>query len=416
LTTPPRDRVAIPARMGTRMRSDTTIQHATYEAIPDIPPIPQQHLPNYQQANINLNGSTLNGTMINGSISSVGSGSTMNSTMPSGLRSRSNSRTTNHFTFTNPSVLSSFANTPRSGEAFSIPPINSMSSRINPATGLSDPVEEMIFESIFLSLSRAYDSALQAIPIARRQFTRCLDAAEDDRYKDLWKNLIWRCKACLEVCEALKAKLLNMSLKEPAAGSMGAVHGRNDRAFWQLCRTFMQGFVDLVTEMKEAKDLRVLPQEIVIVLKPVQKASREAGRLIESSPWGSLTDAGATATPFTNGYPASIDTYANGVNGNASYFPVLAPSQTQHYPSVTTNGITTAPSSVPPSSTGASPVSVPLPATPLSAALGPAAQATIPSTPANAYTDQFFAGNVFQRADSLLNMPQAGNIPFANRR
>jgi hypothetical protein len=67
-------------------------------------------------------------------------------------------------------------------------------------------------------------------------------------------------------------------------------------------------------------------------------------------------------------------------------------------------------------STGASPVSVPLPATPLSAALGPAAQATVPTTPASAYTDQFFAGNVFQRADSLLNMPQAGNIPFVNRR
>lgn len=51
---------------------------------------------------------------------------------------------------------------------------------------------------------------------------------------------------------------------------------------------------------------------------------------------------------------------------------------------------------------GVSPSSVALPATPLSAALGPAAQATIPSTPATAaYGDSFFRGDVFARADAL---------------
>src|SRR5699024_2575161 len=66
-----------------------------------------------------------------------------------------------------------------------------------------------------------------------------------------------------------------------------------------------------------------------------------------------------------------------------------------------------------PLNTSVSPQSV-LPATPLSAALGPAAQATVPSTPASAYSDKFFEGDVFQRADSLLSMPK--QAPFFSRR
>lgn len=65
---------------------------------------------------------------------------------------------------------------------------------------------------------------------------------------------------------------------------------------------------------------------------------------------------------------------------------------------------------------GTSPLSAQMPATPLSAALGPAVQATVPSTPASLYGDSFFKGDVFQRADSLLSMPQAPGASFLNRR
>lgn len=67
-------------------------------------------------------------------------------------------------------------------------------------------------------------------------------------------------------------------------------------------------------------------------------------------------------------------------------------------------------------SSGASPSSAQMPATPLSAALGTAVQATVPSTPASLYGDSFFKGDVFQRADSLLSMPQAPGANFLNRR
>ena len=417
-TTPTREPMSMPQRQGARLRSDTTIQHPTLDSVPAYPQLPHQRPGEQSQTAIHYTGSTLNGSLYNGSISSLSNGNTLHSTLTSsvGLRSRSNSRSTNNLTLTNSSITSSYANTPRSGEAFSLPP-TSIPARFNPVTGLTEAQEEAIFENIFLALTRAYDSALQAVPIARRQFTRCFEAAEENQapkeIKTLWSNLIWRCKTCLEVSEALQTRLVNMRLKDPVAPAAGVLNGRNDRAFWQLCKTFMQSFVELVTEMKEAKDLRLLAQDIIIVLKPVQKASREAGRLVETSPWAYLTDAGAVATPFNGQYTTTPDVYASGANGMNGHY---TSQHAQTYPpgvSVNVTGTTALPVQA---NTGASPVSVPLPATPLSAALGPAAQATIPTTPASAYTDQFFAGNVFQRADSLLNMPQAANLPFANRR
>jgi hypothetical protein len=42
--------------------------------------------------------------------------------------------------------------------------------------------------------------------------------------------------------------------------------------------------------------------------------------------------------------------------------------------------------------------------TPQSAALGPAVQATVPSTPQSASYNAMFSGNVFERADAYLSM------------
>lgn len=45
-----------------------------------------------------------------------------------------------------------------------------------------------------------------------------------------------------------------------------------------------------------------------------------------------------------------------------------------------------------------------LPMTPQSAALGPAVQATVPSTPQSATFNGMFSGNVFERADTFISM------------
>jgi len=194
--------------------------------------------------------------------------------------------------------------------------------RVNPVTGLTEVQEEAIFENIFLALTRASDSALQAIPIARRQFTLYLEAAEENQapkeVKTLWCNLIWRCMNCLKISGELQARLVNMRLKDPVVSAACVLNGRNDRTFWQLFKNFMLSFVGLVTEIKEAKDLRLLTQDITIVLKPVQKASREAGGLVSASPWGYLTDAGALPTPFNGQYTSTPDVYTQVRNGSGA--------------------------------------------------------------------------------------------------
>ncbi|KAJ5635239.1 uncharacterized protein N7484_008552 [Penicillium longicatenatum] len=349
LVTPPRD-TAAPTR---RLRSDTTIRH------------PQVPVP------------LMNQTAATGSPGFATPAFNY-------ARSRSSSRTN----LINTSMPTSLA-TPRSGESFPPMPMGN-GPRINPLTGLDEIEEERLFEKIFYQLTSAYSAALQALPLARRQLSRCLEVAEQSREAEgiqmLWSNLIRRCRSCFEVSEALGMRLSTMKVKEPNGGL------RNQREFWQLCKSFMQSFVDLITDMREVRSMNLLPQDIIIVLRPVQKASREAGRLIEASPWSFLAD------PATNA-------------PNNLYGPPLQPPHAQHQTSVSTSALASH-SHYP--ATGMSPHSVTVPSTPLSAALGPAAQATVPSTPASAYSDKFFEGDVFQRADSLLSMQNQG--PYYARR
>lgn len=449
--TPTRDR-NLPSRPGGRLRSDTAIQHPLAETFPAHQPGPV--LPSTTgslNTPIHLTGTTLNGGNLTGTSSTFSHSGTLSSTASFGARSRSSSRAA-----IMGGLPSSVASTPRSGEGFGLPLANSYAARINPATGLTDAQEEAVFEQIFLALSRAYDAALHTIPVAKAQFLRYLEAAEENRQPksvhDLWSTLVYRCKVSIDVSEALQIRLVNMRIKDPSAPGTG----RNDPSLWSLCKNFLMSFIDLLTDMREAKALRLLSQELIIMLRPVQKASREAGRLIETSPWRYLTDSATAAMPppsvfntttsqqsMLNGHP-----YANGINGSVAngqnaFAPQASTSQLGSYalqspyppplipvPTVPGSSSTNTPNTATKQMTngnglvnGTSPVSVPLPATPLSAALGPAAQATVPNmmavpnTPASAYGDQFFKGDVFQRADSLLNMQQAGSsVPFMNRR
>lgn len=116
--------------------------------------------------------------------------------------------------------------------------------------------------------------------------------------------------------------------------------------------------MDLVIKVKEAKNVTsLLPTDVIVLLRPLQKAVKETGQLIQASPWSFLASAGPS----------------NGMTNGSTY--------------------TQSPAS-----------QVPLPMTPQSAALGPAVQATVPSTPQSASFNAVFSGNVFERADTLLSM------------
>ncbi|RMZ92300.1 hypothetical protein DV736_g481, partial [Chaetothyriales sp. CBS 134916] len=461
---------------GPRFRSDTTIQHP----IPDI----AKHAHSTTAATpIHLSGVTVNPD------SFANSGSTYTSTSFS-FRSRSHSRNASQTS----TALSSAASTPRSVDAFHLPRISPTKHQINPITGMTDAQEVAAFSPIYLGLTRSFEAALQAIPPAEKHFKRCLqDAKENHRSKaeqELWVDLVHRCKICFDASEALRLRLTNMNMMDPDGG-------RNDPSFWLLCKTFLQSFVDLVTDMREAKNLRLLPQELILVLRPVQKTSREAGRLIDNSPWRGATDGayifpapppyssvnGASPLVRNDGYSFNNHNHMPNGNGSKDSFSAYSSTLTLHHiyqadspfpplPGTTINPsiVTTAPAVQPISGPGfltsslstsytsgfpstnhvAAPHTSPLPSTPLSAALGPAAQATVPtsapttsnngssmtlsavgtpSTPATGTTTEFpsrpstsmansndfFKGDVFQRADSLLSMPQptmAGGVNF----
>jgi hypothetical protein len=118
-------------------------------------------------------------------------------------------------------------------------------------------------------------------------------------------------------------------------------------------------------KVKEAKSITVLlSTDVIILLRPLQKAIKETSQLIQTSPWSFL------AAPQAS----------NGTSNSSSYTTQSPASQ------------------------------IPLPMTPQSAALGPAVQATVPSTPQSASYNAMFSGNVFERADALLSMTNGGSL------
>ncbi|RAL65383.1 hypothetical protein DID88_000951 [Monilinia fructigena] len=132
------------------------------------------------------------------------------------------------------------------------------------------------------------------------------------------------------------------------------------RCVWAM----VDSYLDLVVKVKEVKGvISFVPTEVIVLLRPLQKAIKETGAMITNSPWGFLANRQAN------------------VSSNGSY--TTHPSASQ----------------------------VPLPMTPQSAALGPAVQATVPSTPQSAAFGAMFNGNVFERADTYLsNGSRAGTM------
>ncbi|KAJ9660693.1 RAM signaling network component [Neophaeococcomyces mojaviensis] len=430
-------------RQQTRSRSETVLQHPG-QGGPSLQPVqpPTLQIPN----NINVIGSSVTASY---SRASSAGGNASNKSFAA--RSRSNSRST-PWTMQSEPQNSTVTITPHSTDQnYHLRPTASFNGRPSSATGMADAQEDNCFEQIFLALTKSYESALQAIPVTMQQFQRCLDAAaaaeqrQPKEIRQLWSALVQRSRTCLDLTQALQLRLTHMKPKDLGVGHNSSGGGRHDPSFWQLSKAFLQSFVDLVTEIKEVRKLQllILPQEIVAILRPVQKACRDAGHLINASPWNYLfsgVNVMPAPTPFeARGEDTSRSPHANRQamtsNSNLTAYSAVTSQQQNsqayqnHHP-LAQKGVLQHPpflSSLPTPSlptptsatmtNGASPLSAQLPATPLSAALGPAAQATVPSTPGSLYGDSFFKGDVFQRADSLLSMQQAGGtVNFLNRR
>ncbi|CAL3967514.1 unnamed protein product [Diplocarpon coronariae] len=240
------------------------------------------------------------------------------------------------------------AATPQSGESFA------SSTTSSGRMGAGDFTEEdRIFEKIFLRLQDSSEMTIRALPHVNGHFYIAMEAgsqqSKPDQPKQFWQALINRSSTALQTAEALRTRLSLIRLKDPGI--------RSQCAFWEHCNAFIMTYTDLVMKVKEAKSISAsFPTDVIILLRPLQKAIKETSQLIQTSPWACL------AAPQTNGA------------SNGSYTTHSSASQVQ------------------------------LPLTPQTAALGIAVQATVPSTSQSTAYNAMFSGNVFERADALLSM------------
>jgi hypothetical protein len=240
------------------------------------------------------------------------------------------------------------------------------------------PEHEALFEKIFISLSRCVEKSQRIIPVCLQQFTSCLDVAHmsftSQRIHLLWSTLISRCNVSLETNTAMQKRLSAIKLHEPDV--------RHSKDFWRLCSKLLLSLEKLMSGVRDAKLLELISTDLLKNIHPLQKSFSETGRYIKSSPWEHLTRDTNTSKSNSNADAAA----AHNHNQQAIY-----QNQDGSYRHRARTG------------SGNSPYPTNVPATPLSAALGPAAQATVPTSAA---FDRTFAGDVFQRADELLRVQQ----------
>ena len=289
-------------------------------------------------------------------------------------RSRSNSRTNAYTT----SAASSVANTPQS-ESFNIPEV-AEKPETDYSSAFDDPSLNAIYEKISHFSTSSVQKGLTALPAVHATFSHCLQVAQstmDNRdLIDLWDSIVKRSQYCRDMCIAVKRSLTSMQRDEALI--------RNSPEFWRLYLRYANSFISMIEVINEAKQLRLIDTEIQNTLKPVYQYIKAAVTAIGASPWSYATtqDISPVSQPVSaspwQGYPR-VNTHeaTNGrVYGNGH--------TNGHHRTRDGSG----------SSSYTSPYMNSGPATPMSAALGPAAVATMPSTPATpaGASDRFRAG------------------------
>ncbi|KAB5582481.1 RAM signaling pathway protein [Coniochaeta sp. 2T2.1] len=263
--------------------------------------------------------------------------------------------------------------TPRSGDSFT-------SSTTSSRSGIDFSDDDRVFERIFLSLQRSSELVLRIVPSINGQFAGALRNAIQTRAPDSsikwWKALIAECNNTLGQTETLKQRLSKIVLKDPQI--------RTQLSFWNLCQAFLDSWANLIILFKDAIPNVPLPPDIRARLKPIQQSIKETTNLTVNSPWGEYVQRPSHVSPNSNHpfvtSPFSPNPSSNGSGGGGG-----------HGNNSNNNNIFAH-----------------LPMTPQSAALGPAVQATVPSTPQNANFAAAFNGGVFERADALMASMQGG--------
>lgn len=334
-------------------------------------------------------------------------------------RSRSNSRAGGIHSSA-ASTTSSVANTPRSGESFNpnllAPRSRSGSIARNPERAYQAQVERDQFERIYFNLNKTADQGLSAVyqlePHLRNNVEHNKKAYASPRVKELSGNLLLRIHICQETSQSLKDRLVNIKLNDPEA--------RNAPDFWRVVNKFVNAWGHFLVLVRDARMHQLINDEMKRMLHPVHRLTTENARFISESVWKGLVNASdegdsgqlvppsvpSSATHSRAPTPVQQNGYLPPLRMGADPPPptplaLQPPSRSQsqsrgdsyfHRRPGGNKGSNESNNMISPASY--------TPATPLSAALGPAAQATVPSTPGNGPgLDRSFHGDFFQRAE-----------------
>ncbi|KAF2127309.1 cell morphogenesis protein-like protein Sog2 [Dothidotthia symphoricarpi CBS 119687] len=299
------------------------------------------------------------------------------------------------------------AATPRSGESFST--FTPAMTRSNTLMSNFDEIDDDAqFDRVYQKLRNASDSCRASIPQITRLLREHFDLlrreldSEHPRIKAL-AGLIDKSNEVQQMTIPLASRLSQMQLKDRDV--------RNQPDFWLQCMGFIKAWGELATGYtQQGKDHKLLSPEVKQLMKPLHRTVKEASLAINDSPWSNLTSnhMGMMGPPSLSSFtsrtqpPRFLNKSAMAANGgglpwpnpiNTSIPAIASAFSSHHYPSASH------------ASQGSGGYITPVPATPLSAALGAAAQATVPNTP-KFPTMGGQASNtlkVFDRADKLLS-------------
>jgi hypothetical protein len=287
-------------------------------------------------------------------------------------RSRSNSRTTNPFS----SATSSVANTPRS-ESFTVPPTPNTVSLDTPYL---DPVHDLAFEKIFHDAQAAIKKGLSILPGIATKFRHILEVASttfaDEVIIALWHRLTTRARNCLEMCEAVQQSLSSTHLNEP---------GQQTLDFMKRYCKYAHSYTAMMDVFVEANKIELVDPEIRHLLQPLHSLHQAAVRNIRASPWSWALNSDEPPHLPLKQLPHAINTSYHWNNPNLSHMNMNGRIPYGTYwagngvNGVAMNGHHRTRGD---SGSSSSPYIASQPATPMSAALGPAAVATVPRTPA----------------------------------
>ncbi|KAI9717719.1 MAG: RAM signaling network component [Chrysothrix sp. TS-e1954] len=225
--------------------------------------------------------------------------------------------------------------------------------------GFEDFDEDQQFGIIFQKLSFACDTTIQGLSRSTVIFSdaqrRAIDLGASEADISTCKLTCARCKYALDSARDLQRRLATLKVHETQT--------RNMSEFWQLCTAFTRAYFMFAQDLRALTKMGYVKDDIKPLLKPVQRAVKDASAAIHASPWREL------AVPPSRG---SIRRRPHPHNPTGL--------------GLQTKGLSTAvdpwePGSAVSSNSLSSGYQTPLPATPQSAALGPAAVATLPSIP-----------------------------------